>query len=93
LRTKFFWAEEEIAIVRLTLASMTERITPTVILDVIKEDPGDNAVLDCAQTAHADYIVSATRHLLKLRHYDGIPMITVTQFLSQFRGAGIRDRS
>ena len=34
-----------------------------------------------AVTGRADYIVSGDRHLLKLSAYEGIPIITVRQFM------------
>ena len=67
------------------LSDITDRIRPTVALNVVTEDPDDNKILECAQTANADYVVTGDRHLLKLRQYDGTPIITVTEFLSRFR--------
>lgn len=48
---------------------------------VIKDDPDDNRVLECAVAAKADYIVSGDRHLLKLGSYRDIPIMTVRQFM------------
>lgn len=53
--------------------------TPRV--DVIKEDPDDNSVLACALKVKADYIVSGDWHLLALKYYQGIPIVTVKEFL------------
>lgn len=53
----------------------------SIQLDVIKEDPTDNKVLACAIEAEADYIVSGDAHLLSLRQYKNIPIITVQDFL------------
>jgi len=50
-------------------------------LAIIKDDPDDDRVLECAVAGHADYIVSGDRHLLKLGSYDSIPILTVRQFL------------
>lgn len=52
---------------------------PTV--NVIKDDPDDNAVLACAILAKADYIVSGDEHLLALREYQGIQILSVRDFL------------
>ncbi len=52
-----------------------------VALEVLRDDPDDNRVLERAVTARADYIVSGDRHLLKLSAYEGIPIITVRQFM------------
>jgi len=85
LRNKFLWPPDRIIAAIETLSDITDRIRPTVALNVVAEDPGDNKILECAQTANADYVVTGDRHLLKLRQYDGTPIITVTEFLSRFR--------
>lgn len=92
LRVKFNWPDSDIQEARDMFLSISEHITPKVILDVVKDDPDDNAILECAQTAHSDYIVTGDKHLLKLRQYDGMPIVTVSQFLSQFRAAGAPGR-
>ena len=57
-----------------------------IILDVpkvniIKDDPTDNKILGCALAAKADYIVSGDRHLLDLRKYKDISIVTAREFL------------
>ena len=54
------------------------------VVDVIKADPTDNKYLACAHEGEADYIVSGDHHLLDLGAYEGIPIITVSEFLSIF---------
>ncbi len=39
-------------------------------------DPDDDHVLACALAAHADLIVSGDRHLLDLKEYQGIRIVT-----------------
>ncbi len=46
-----------------------------------KEDPDDDRVLECAVAGKADYVVSGDRHILKLSSYEGIPILTVRQFM------------
>ena len=47
----------------------------------IPEDPADERVLACAVEAGADCIVSGDHHLLDLQTYQGIPILTVREFL------------
>lgn len=42
-------------------------------LDVIKEDPPDDRVLECAVSSGADYIVTGDKDLLRLGQYDATP--------------------
>ena len=54
-------------------------------LAVVKDDPDDDRVLECAIAGHADSIVSGDRHLLKLGAYEGIPIATVRQFMDKLK--------
>ena len=47
----------------------------------IKQDPEDNKFLACALEGEAAYIVSGDNHLLKLKHYKGIQIVTARSFL------------
>lgn len=55
-----------------------------MILGVVKDDPDDNKVLECAQSANSECIVSGDKDLLRLRFYDAIPALTMAEFLKQF---------
>jgi predicted nucleic acid-binding protein len=52
-------------------------VTPAVSLDVVKADPDDNKILECAVTAGSDFIVSGDEDLLRLGQYDAIRIMTV----------------
>ena len=49
----------------------------------IAEDPTDEMFLACALDAAADFIVTGDYHLLDLKSYRGIPIVTVQQFADQ----------
>jgi hypothetical protein len=55
-----------------------------ISIDVIKEDPSDNVLIECAMEKDARYIVSGDKHLRKLKSYKGIAIMTVEQFLKKF---------
>lgn len=50
---------------------------------IVDEDPDDDIFLLTAVKAKARYIVSADRHLRKLKTYEGIPIIQIDDFLNQ----------
>ena len=54
----------------------------------VPEDPADEAVLACALDARADLIVSGDRHLLEMKEYQEIPILTVREFLNQLEAEG-----
>ncbi|MBI5875222.1 MAG: putative toxin-antitoxin system toxin component, PIN family [Deltaproteobacteria bacterium] len=47
----------------------------------IRKDPADNKFIECAIEGEADYIVSGDEHLLSLKHYKGIQIISAKDFL------------
>ena len=50
-------------------------------LTIIKDDPSDNIMLETAIEGKADYIVTGDNHLLKLKEFKGIKIVTPKQFL------------
>jgi len=83
LRLKFGVSAEDNGIIRAKLENNAEIVRPDMILDVIKNDPDDNRVLECAVKGSADYIVTGDRHLLKLGSYEAISIVTIRQFLDE----------
>lgn len=63
------------------LESIAVFVEPKEKVEIIKEDPDDNKVLECALAAGADFIVSGDNHLLKLRAFKGIPIMTTNAAL------------
>ncbi len=57
-------------------AALTTVVVPVIITPAIIDDPDDDAVLACAVAAKADLVVSGDPHLLKLGHYQGVPIVT-----------------
>ncbi|MFQ6134227.1 MAG: putative toxin-antitoxin system toxin component, PIN family [Nitrososphaerales archaeon] len=49
---------------------------------VVKEDPTDDIILRTAYDGRADYIVSGDRHLLSLKSFRDIQIVTVNEMLS-----------
>jgi len=53
------------------------------VIGSIPEDPQDEMFLACALDGQADSIVSGDHHLLDIRIYRDIPIMTARQFLDQ----------
>jgi len=80
LARKFNWPHDDVADARKWITEIARTATPAVQLDVIKEDPADNRILECAVAAGSDYIVSGDNDLLRLGWYDGIKILSVSDF-------------
>ena len=50
-------------------------------INVIKEDPDDNKIIECAIESSSDYIVTYDMHLLKLKEYKRIKILKPEEFL------------
>ena len=58
-------------------------------LVVVKEDPDDNKILECAVEAGANLIITMDKHLLKLKSYEGIGIVhpkTLTWIIPKLLG-------
>jgi predicted nucleic acid-binding protein len=49
----------------------------TGTLRVVRADPSDDKLLECAVAGRADYIVSGDEHLLELREHGGVRVLRV----------------
>jgi putative PIN family toxin of toxin-antitoxin system len=63
-------------------------VNPSKKLTVIEKDPSDNRYLECAKEGNAAYIVTGNKHLLDLKEYNGIMILTPTGFLTILRLVG-----
>jgi putative PIN family toxin of toxin-antitoxin system len=59
-------------------------------LNVIEDDPDDNSVLECAIAARASCIVSGAGHLLTLKRFSGIDIISAGEFKKRIGQKGER---
>ena len=62
-------------------------VAPATIPPTILADPSDDAVLACAVAVQADVIVSGDQHLLELKTFRGISILTVAQVLARLESA------
>ena len=58
-----------------------ELVTPESRLDVVKDDPSDNKILECAYDGDAGFVVSGDGHLLNLDVFEGIPIVRTKKML------------
>lgn len=79
LRSKFGANEDEIARTLKQLARISTVVRPDKRLRIIEDDP-DNRILECALEAKTDFIVSGDKHLLRLKSYQGIPIVKASRF-------------
>ena len=80
LRGKFHWEDEWIKRALRHIADVARVVKPALRLKTLKDDP-DNRVLECARHAGAEIIVTGDKHLLLLKSFEGIRIMTIADFL------------
>jgi predicted nucleic acid-binding protein len=60
---------------------IARKVTPAEEVNVIREDPADNRILECAAAARSDYIVSGDNDLLRVKTFRDMPIVKVANFL------------
>jgi len=63
----------------------SEITEPRTKLSIVKEDPDDNKILECAKEGRVDYIITQDEHLLKLKKFENIPILKPDDFLKLLR--------
>jgi len=78
----FGWSAERISDVIKELKDRAILVEPQIRVSVIKGKDDDNRILECAVTADAQFIISGDkRHLLPLKQYQGIKIVSPDEFL------------
>ena len=86
LTTKLEYTQFRISRMVSRLLGFLRVVKITNKLQGITRDPDDNKIIECAIVGNATHIVTGDkRHLLPLKNYQGIRIVTATDFLRQFR--------
>jgi putative PIN family toxin of toxin-antitoxin system len=85
-RPKFKTSEDEVNRIIIALMQTAEIVNVTSKLKVVEDDPKDNMVIETAYDGGAGMIVTGDSHLLALRDFKGIKIITVEQMLAFLGG-------
>jgi putative PIN family toxin of toxin-antitoxin system len=82
-RPRFKIAHDELDNFAALILSKAEFVLPEESIHAVEADPSDNKFIEAAVAGQADYIVSGDKHLLDLKEYKGISIITPRAFLEQ----------
>jgi uncharacterized protein len=83
LRQKFSWQMGVIREILTDFKTFSNIIDPPETLTAVSHLP-DNRILECAVVGGADYLISGDRHLIDLKAYGRIKIVTPTEFLTLF---------
>ena len=73
--------KQEVDDILNALLYFTHLIEPKESVTFIKDDPKDDKILDCAIACNAEFIVSQDNHLLNLKNFKNIKIVSPEEFL------------
>jgi putative PIN family toxin of toxin-antitoxin system len=82
LKRDFVYNDEEIENIIGKVLHFLTLVIPNNKVEIIKEDPDDNKIIECAIESKAEYIISYDKHLLNIKEYQGIKIIQPEELLS-----------
>lgn len=85
LSVKFGYESEKLDALEELLLPICEIVEPITRLKVVKNDPDDDKIIECAMDGAADYLVSGDKHLLNLRKYKKIVVVNPREFLENLQ--------
>jgi len=83
LRLKIRRSLEDVVTILIAVRQNSTLISSESELLVIAEDKADNRIIECAFQGKAQYVVSGDRHLLNLKEYQGIRILSPIEFLRE----------
>ena len=83
LKIKFGWQDKQIIHFLKTIAKVASVIKPKSTIHILTDEP-DNRILECACEAKVDYIITGDKHLLMLKQFQEICIISLANFINLF---------
>ena len=82
LQDKFKWESDRVKAAIRHVAAVATVLKPNERISVVADEP-DNRILECAVAGNADMIATGDRHLLDLKTYEEIDIVTPAVFLER----------
>ncbi len=86
-RPKLHLTAEAVSIVTARVQRQAELVAPTESVHAVEADPADNKFLEAALAGQAIYVVSGDSHLLQIKEFRGISVITAREFIERFESS------
>ena len=78
---KFNFTEEQKATFISIILEIATMVEITGKVNIIVDDPDDNAILETAIVGNVQYLISGDPHLLKLKEFAKVKIVTASEFL------------
>lgn len=80
IKKKLLWDNSKTEGAVRLIKNFSEEVHPQERLAIIVDDP-DNRILECAVAGQANFIISGDKHLLNLKNFQEINVVTPADFL------------
>ena len=80
LRKKFRWGNPECDSAKIWLGLVSKKVNPSKHINVISHQ-ADNRILECAVAGRVEYIITGDKHILDIKKFYGIKIVTPQAFL------------
>lgn len=77
----FEYSESEIINILEKIVSFVTLIKPKEKIDIVKDDPDDNKIIECAIASSSRFIVTYDKHLLNLKEFRTIKIVKPEELL------------
>ena len=84
IRPKFGLTQEKCFSIAKEIEDIFYFVFPRITVDLVKDDPEDNIILECALAAGVKYIITGDPHLLKLASFEKIKIISPAAFVAEY---------
>ena len=84
IRPKFGLTPEKCFSIAKEVEDLFCFVFPQITVDLIKDDPDDNIILECALATNVKYIITGNPHLLNLKSFEKINIISPATFVTEF---------
>ena len=81
LNRDFDYSGSEITYILEKILSFVTLIKPVAKVNVVKENPDGNKIIECALASSSEYVITYDKHLLNLKEFQGIKIATPEEFL------------
>jgi len=86
LRKKFEWNEKQLQKILDKIKKKAVIVQPETKISIIKAKKDDNRILECGVDGRVQYIISGDkRHILPLKNFRGIKILSPSEFLGRFK--------
>jgi hypothetical protein len=85
IKKKLLWDNVKTQSAVRRIKNFSEEVQLQERLAIIADNP-DNRILECAVAGQADFIISGDHHLIDLKNYQGIKIVTPAGFLELIGG-------